>query len=203
MIDGDYLLQPKGLKLIRDHFKERLLERYNIVVDDTEYTCLCNPEYVQKFFRGTYRKNGSKTIGYLKIKDVEVIVLYQNDSKDDTVTGKFVTCYPIDADKSDMELMRVCFGKREILKFAMVCYKRFEYELLLFKQQNISELRDVGKHLFVDSEYCFPQPLMEVIKYGNYDKWMLCRKIRDVIFDYHPFVELVLHKRKTHKKAPQ
>lgn len=183
----------KTIEEIRQHFTDRLRERYGIELSRIDYTDLCaNPR--RFFFKGVYKKTNHKSVGYIQIFGQKVLVLYHKNQDDDAY---FSTAYPIDADQTDEQIMRVCFGQSSLLRIAKIAYKRFLFELEMYDTLNLKDIPSdcIGSVLFKDSVFCFPHALIEKYKTGEYNKWGLCRKIRDIIFERHPMVEMMVLKK--------
>lgn len=69
------------------HFSERLKERYNISISETEYNDLNSKFTTKNYFKYYYRLSGNRKFGSIIIKEKEVFVIYDKELK------RFVTCY--------------------------------------------------------------------------------------------------------------
>lgn len=183
------LATPYVIKSFEDHkqhFIERLLERYSIQLSDGQYEKFCNPSR----FKGLISKNSTKTIGYIIIKGVKVFVLYNTQLK------CYVSCYPADVEHNMASAFRCCFGPaiRRVAFIILWQYMEEVKSLPTFKT-----IKDAALYYFEHT--MFPQLHIDKYKHGKVEPLRVMLQINRILNNKNPQVKLTVRKATKEERA--
>lgn len=106
----------------REHFIERLAERYGIHLSEPEYDHIVSYEYIHRNFLGIAKRSQHKTVGILHLHGTDVLVLYDNDSK------VLRTAYPASSFHDRVQLI-ACFFPQYYRHVALRMWAAIDEEL--------------------------------------------------------------------------
>ncbi len=170
----------------RQHFIQRLFERYAITLTGEEYDELHSMPNRQKqrIWRGCFLNGYSTSIGILKLKGMEVVCVY--DSKNHV----FRTALPIETAHSVESAILACFKKQQHA-VAFLVYEKIKVELQN-ECKDFDNIKDAAMYYYENSNY--PSLLISCFKHGKFDAFAVCRQIQKIIDGTHSKVRLTLEK---------
>lgn len=185
---GRELFRSKDYDEQREHFIERLQERYEMTITNEEYDKLCNPH---KVFHGIYAKQRKKTVGWVMIKGVRVWVLRDGEA------NRLATCYPPEVEHSITAMMRSCFSGVARLA-AIQIYRLYLKESEKISKMKFDSIKDAALYFFSKTKFA---PL-HIEKFKNYtiSTAKACAVIHKILSGSSEYVELSLCKKRKSKK---
>lgn len=165
----------------REHFIERLLERYNIEISTDEYDSLLSER-----FHGVFTKRGHKTIGWMIIKGVKVWVLRHKDD------ATLPTCYPPDVEHSQESMIRACFSGLS-RRTAFLIYNLYIKEDKRVSKLKFDTVKDAAIYFFGKTKFA---PLhIDKFKHGAIKTYRLANIIDNILIGTSTHVTLSLRKK--------
>ena len=166
----------------RDHFIERLKDRYELTISNNEYEQLCKPHGV---FHGVFGKQRRKTIGWLIIKGIKVWVLRDGE------ISRLATCYPPAVEHSDTEMIRACFSGMS-RRVAIQIYRLYLKEAIGVSKMEFNSIKEAAIFFFTKTYFA---PLhIDKYKHGNVATIKICIVINKILIGNSEYVELSLKK---------
>lgn len=188
----DEILHARNGKIYeehKNHFIERLRERHGIEITPGEYEQIRMPENIFKNFRGMFKKNQYKTVGFLNIKENKVCVLYNR-----MCGGVLVTCYPGDCETDVDNVFACTFGIRTSWrKIADIIYRKYKSEFYLVKNLKFESKKEAW--FFFTEHTAFAPAFMRHYVYGNVEPWYICNQIKNIILDRSPHARITVEKK--------
>lgn len=162
-----------------EHFKQRLSERYGIIINEAQYNLLCT------WFSPRFSKVTNKTIGSVFIGDVIVWCLFENDLQ------CLSTAYPQTIETNAEELMYACFGKK-LLPVTRVIYEAYAEEKNTIKK-DFETAKDAAIWYFANT--LFPTMHIDHFKQEIVSPFKLMYQIRNVLDGSSPYLKLQVTKK--------
>jgi uncharacterized protein YozE (UPF0346 family) len=178
------IIRSNSLEEQMAHFIERLKERYSISINEDEYNRLCD----YREFHGAFSKNRRKTVGWVFIDNVKVLVLRYGER------GVLATCYPPSVEYSNIEMIRSCFGGAS--KVAAIQVLR-QYSIESAKVQKKKFSTDKEAALFIFTKTTFGNLHMDRHKKGAVSTIKVAAIINKILTGKSLYAEIVV-KRKKH-----
>lgn len=167
----------------REHFIERLLERYEMTITNKEYDDLCASHGV---FHGVFAKQSTKTIGWVLIKGVKVWVLR------DGRASRLSTCYPPDIEYSVTSMIRSCFSGMA-RSLAIQIYRIYLEEHLSISEKQFESVKEAALYFFSKTKFA---PLhIDRYKHKALNTAKVCVMIGRILSGTSEYVEICLKKK--------
>lgn len=175
-------LKIVGLKTYeqhREHFKDRLNERFGICITDIEYDVLCSKK------RKTVFGLGFKNICLVTINDIEIYCIWNLSN------CCYTTAYPSGVGVNFEDTAIACFGKRFAPLLNQIHKQYLEECNSISDFSNISE---AGKYLYENT--IFAGAHLMRFKTGNVNMFKIMNTIKTIISDKSERVEMRLNLKK-------
>jgi hypothetical protein len=186
MKENVLILRTRSDEEQRDHFLERLWERYGIVISNEEYINYCNAHGI---FHGAFSKNKKKTIGWIFINETKVWVLRDGE------LNRLATCYPPIIEHSDCEMIKACFTGVARMA-AMQIYEMYLLESAKISKMKFDSVKDAAIFFFSKTKFA---PLhIDKYKHGAPRTVRVASLIGKTLTGASEYIELSL-KRKSKK----
>lgn len=165
----------------KQHFTQRLLERYNIQLRKGQYEQICKDP--GKNFKGIMSKHNGSTIGYIFIGKLKVWVLYNTSNK------CYTTCYPPVIETDLAEALRACFSK-SLKRVAFMIF--WEYMEESKRLPPFTTAKQAALYLFENT--LFPHMHIQKYKHGALDLIKTMNGINNIIHNRNQYTKLTVRK---------
>lgn len=184
-MENENYQEYKSYEEARNHFIDRVKERYGILMTYPEYDEICSLDYVQENLKGFFKKGSSKTIGIVSFKETKIWVLYNPKMK------YYSTAFPPDVETDLDSMMYACFGRRQ--KHLAIMVYNLLVEEVSKERIDFPDCKEAGKYYYFNSPYS--TLMMMKYKSGTIPLNLYIRTINKILNGSHPKIELSLRKK--------
>lgn len=185
------MYEPKSYQENREHFIERLKERYELEITPEEYDNYCNSN--NGTFHGFMTKNSLKTVGWIMMKGKKVYVLRRGE------INCLATCYPPSVEFSYHQMLLACFSGK-LRSIVRIIYRKYIQECQRIEGLTFPTAKEAW---FYYSENTFFATLhIEKYKFGFVRTEKLAYQVDLLIKNKNEYVFLDLVKRKNKRHEP-
>lgn len=188
ILNEDFIVpthNDKSYEQHREHFIYRLAERYGIILTNAEYDHLCSEGYKRQNYEGKYLKGGYRSIGFLTINGIKVLVNYYQHVK------CFTTALPMSNLDTPKELIQTCFSR----PVRHIAYHILEIIVKELESGKMEFDSDKEMALYYMEHHYFPSLAIDKYKYGVVDYFKIMRSIRNVLCGRSTYSELTIRKK--------
>ena len=170
-------ITEKSYEDTREHFIERLKERYNLDMTHDEYDKIAT----EKNFTFLIKKSSDGVIGTLNFKNTEVFIFYNKTRK---IPSTALT--PLN---DELDFIMTVFGKR-LQHIARTIYNSIMDEMKPHLEKNFETVRDAA--IYYHSNSPFANFLVQKYVRGKWDTKKMIQTISDIMHNEHAKCKLVV-----------